>query len=113
MRALYVHSARDVQVSDGLLTLHQEYNILAILAIPGRDIKFRVLSDDGRTPILADSRMFTTSGQPVPETWTCTVSQDGIVELGPPEWLEPDFWERFFDRDPGAVDAFYRYVRLD
>jgi len=94
----------------GWLTLHREYLVLAILALPGRTIRFRVLSDDGRTPILADSSLFAAPVQPLPATWAGTVTEDGVVELGPQRWLEPGFWERFFDRDPVAVEVFSQEV---
>jgi hypothetical protein len=92
------------------LTLHREYLVLAILALPGRSIKFRVLSDDGRTPILADSSLFAAPAQPLPESWAGTVTQDGVLELGPRPWLETGFWERFFDHEPDAVQGFHREV---
>ena len=90
----------------GWLTLHREYLLLAVLALPGRSVKFRVLSDDGRTPILADSTLFAAPIRPLPDTWAAAVTEGGVVEIGPISWLEPGFWERFFDGEPPAVEAF-------
>jgi hypothetical protein len=107
MKALCLGLGDDAALlKGGWLTLHREYDVLAILASPGRTIEFRVLADDGRTPILADSRLFAATAQPVPGSWVCTVSEDGVVELGPSAWLEEGFWERYFDGDPDAVECF-------
>lgn len=107
MKALCVSLGDGRSGTANWLTLHREYAVLEILALPGRRIEFRVLADDGRTPILADSALFAVNDQPVPATWVCRVSQDGFVELGPRAWLEPEgFWERFFDGEPAAVESF-------
>jgi hypothetical protein len=94
----------------GWLTVHREYIVLAILALPGRSIKFRVLADDGHTPILADSSLFAALVQPLPGTWAATVTEGGVVKLGPQRWLEPGFWEHFFDGDPVAVEVYRQEV---
>ncbi len=106
MKAICVSLGNEAPAKGGWLSLHREYDILAILALPGRSIKFRVLSDDGRTPMLADSDLFLAAGQPLPKSWVCSVTEDGVVELGPKDWLQPGFWERFFDHDPEAVKSF-------
>jgi hypothetical protein len=110
MKALCV-SVGNVPGAGGWLTVHREYDVLGILALPGRSIKFRVLADDGITPILADSALFAASATSLPRSWVCTVAQDGVVEMGPKEWLEPGFWERFFDQEPDAVESFHRAIQ--
>jgi hypothetical protein len=91
MKVLCVSWGDPTSNKEGWLTLHREYSVLAILALPGRSIKFRLLSDDGRTPILADSSLFAASDQPLPEAWVGKVTQDGVVELGPKQSLRPGF----------------------
>jgi hypothetical protein len=110
MKAVCVSLGEGAPNRGAWLTLHREYQVLAILGIPGRSIKFRVLSDDGHTPILADSTLFAASDQSLPRSWVCAVTQDGVVELAPKKWLEPGFWERFFDRDQQALEAFQQEV---
>jgi hypothetical protein len=95
--------------SDGWLTVGRDYVVLTILALPGSGgVRLRVLADDGRTPILADSGLFAAENEPLPNSWVGPVTQRGALQLGPAAWLESGFWERFFDRDPAAVDAFHR-----
>jgi hypothetical protein len=96
---------------DGWLTLHREYQVLEVLAQPGRSIKFRVMSDKGRVPILVESTKFAAVAQPLPRTWSMRVSQDGLVERAPARWLEVGYWEKFFDRDPEAVAIFHEEVQ--
>jgi hypothetical protein len=38
------------------------------------------------------------------------IREGGVVELGPPSWLEPGFWERYFDRDPDTISQFQREI---
>lgn len=88
----------------------REYPVLAAQAHSGRRAKLRILADDG-TPTLFDAAMFTASEMAIPGTWVMRVREGGIVDLGPAAWLEPGFWERYFDRERSAVDLFDAEVR--
>ena len=91
---------------EGWLTVDSEYLVLAMTIVPADSVEFRVLADDGHTPILADSRLFSAVAQPLPVTWQCSVSPDGTVRIASPEFLEHGYWERFFDGDRHAVATF-------
>jgi hypothetical protein len=97
--------------SDPWLTLNREYLVLSILVANTGPAKFRVLADDNRTPILVESNMFAAILQPLPHAWAVTLKEDGVLELGPPRWLTPGFWERYFDGESDAVRAFQEDVR--
>jgi hypothetical protein len=90
------------------LTINHEYLVLSILALPEKTILFRVMADDTRTPILAESSLFAAASQPLPDNWVVAVREGGVVELGPRDWLDTGFWERFFDREPEAEEIFRR-----
>jgi hypothetical protein len=96
----------DSRDKDSWLTLNQEYQVLSVLMTPRGPAKFRVVADDGRTPILADSTLFAMSSQKLPQSWVFAVREGGVVALGPPQWLETGFWERYFDGDADAVRKF-------
>lgn len=94
------------------LTLNHEYVVLSILMTYKGPAKLRVMADDNQTPILAEATMFTAISQPVPRTWLATIREGGILELGPPRWLELRFWERYFNGEPEAVAAFRDEAQL-
>ena len=105
MRVLCV-SLEANRKTDPWLTLNREYLVLSILVVPGRVTKLRVLTDDNRTPILADAAMFAATSEPLPPNWVATIREGGVLELGPRRWLQLGFWEQYFDGDLNAVATF-------
>ena len=91
---------------DPWLTLNREYQVLSVLMTSKGPVKLRIIADDGRMPILADASLFAMSSQSVSPSWSLVIREGGVVELGPSSWLEPGFWERYFDRDPDALSEF-------
>lgn len=113
MKALCVTLAGDGDY-DPWLTLNREYRIFSVLMTSKGPAKLRVIADDGRTPILADASLFAMSSQPVPPSWSLIIREGGVVEFGPASWLEPGFWERYFDRDADAFSEFEeQIIRID
>lgn len=105
MKALCVTLA-DRGDSDSWLTINHEYMVLSVLMAPRGPAKLRIVGDDGRTPILVEASRFAMTPQQLPSSWACAIREGGVVELGPPSWLEPGFWERYFDGDSDAVQHF-------
>jgi hypothetical protein len=99
------------RTSDPWLTINREYLVLSILVTPKGPAKLRILSDNNRTPILVDATMFSGRSQPLPSTWVATIREGGSLEIGPANWLELGFWERYFDGDADAVAAFQNEVQ--
>jgi hypothetical protein len=95
---------------DHWLTLNREYQVLSVLISPKGPAKLRAIADDGKTPILVDASLFAMSSQPLPPSWVLAIREGGVVELGPPSWLEPGFWERYFDRDPDTISQFQKEI---
>lgn len=95
---------------DSWLTLNREYDVLSVLMPPKGPVKLRIIADDGRTPILAEASLFAMSSQPVSPSWSLVIREGGVVELGPSSWLEPGFWERYFDRDADALSEFEEQI---
>lgn len=85
--------------------LDLEYDVLSILVESGRGAKFRIRTDDG-TPALFDAAMFAAAADKIPRNWVMSVREGGLVSFGPARWLQPGFWERYFDGDPEAVAVF-------
>lgn len=108
MKALCVKTADGSR--DSWLTLNREYQVLSVLMTPKGPAKLRIVADDGRTPILADSPLFAMSSQPIPRSWVLAIMEGGVAEIGPRSWLEPGFWERYFDSDADAISQFQKEV---
>jgi hypothetical protein len=109
VKALCVKVA-DASCQDSWLTLNREYQVLSLLMAPGDPAKLRIIADDGMTPILADASLFAMISQPLPPSWVLAIREGGVAELGPPSWLEPGFWERYFDRDADAISQFQEEI---
>ncbi|MFE9751444.1 hypothetical protein ACFYOT_41605 [Saccharothrix saharensis] len=68
--------------------------------------------DDDRGAMLLDSRMFVTVDTRIPANWVCVIDERGGLRLGPATWLEPGFWESYYDGNPAAVATFDRELAV-
>ncbi|OGO16649.1 MAG: hypothetical protein A2Z14_09820 [Chloroflexi bacterium RBG_16_48_8] len=91
---------------DTWLTIGKAYHVLSITATPERGINFRIISDDGRTPILADSRQFRVISGKIPSCWVANLAENGFIELAPRKWIRSGFWEDFFNGMQEALNDF-------
>jgi hypothetical protein len=88
------------------LTVGREYVVLEIVARPGRDVLFRVATDQSGSPGLWDSRLFRTVATDMPASWSAALDDNGVVTIGPESWQRVGFWEAYFDGDPEAVRVY-------
>lgn len=89
------------------LTIGREYDVLEIVAYPGREVLLRISGDDGAGgPGLWDSRLFATTSASLPTSWVASIDADGTMRMGPGAWHRYGFWEAYFDGDPRAVSDF-------
>lgn len=95
----------------GWLRTDQEYDVLEVYAYPGGRVELRLAADDTGTPALFDSSMFMTVDSMLPAGWQAMLEEGGVLRLGPSEWMEPGFWEAYFDGAPPALEAFKRGAR--
>jgi hypothetical protein len=94
--------------SAGWLTLGREYEVLALSMAPGGGVHLRIVGDDGEVPALHVSDQFVVVDPQVPRSWIVAISDLGALTLAPRAWLEPGFWERYFDGEASAIEAFHR-----
>lgn len=87
------------------VTVDVEYMVVSVLAEPDRRVQIQVVADDGRSLAWFDSTNFMTLDGAMPESWTASIGEGGVLELAPTAWLTPGFWEAYYDGDPAAVDA--------
>lgn len=92
------------------LQIDREYEVLEIYAYPEGRVELRLVSNEAGTPALFDSSLFMTVDSTLPETWVARLEEGGILRLGPSEWMEPGFWEAYFDREPAALEAYKRWL---
>lgn len=65
------------------LTVGREYDVLEILAEPGREVLFRIATDESGAPGLWDSRLFKSVDMRVPTSWSAGLQADGSLILAP------------------------------
>jgi hypothetical protein len=94
------------QKTEGWITVGQEYDVLTMYIEPADEFLVRVIADDGFTPALFPADLFEITDGTVPPNWIVVRDRNGIFRFSPQAWLEPGFWERFFDRDPLSIEIF-------
>jgi hypothetical protein len=92
------------------LTIGKDYLVLEVVA-ERSETKFRVISDDAGTPILARSSQFEIISEVIPKCWVET-SGPGSLTFSPAAFQETGFWERYFDGDKAARLEFVSVVKL-
>lgn len=81
------------------LTAKKVYSVLEVSG------GFLRVIDDGGAPALVPSARWEIKAQPIANGWHMDL-RDGDVSLGPAPFLEVGFFERLFDRDRAAGEAF-------
>ncbi len=89
-------------------SLEKSYFVLEITIVRNVEVEFRIETESG-SPVYRPSDDFELIDPRIGESWTFE-ARPGIVTIGPPEFLEKEFWVRYFDDDLGAA-AVYRDVR--
>lgn len=89
-----------------------EYAVLTVMALPEGTTWVRIYVDDERGAMLLDSRMFVTVDTSIPANWVSAIDDRGALRLGPATWLEPGYWESYYDGDPSAVTTFHRELEV-
>ena len=90
--------------SSSWLTTGNVYHVLEIYIERG-SIDFRILGDEKFTPALHPAGQFELVSGKIPSCWETKFLSNSFV-LGPREWLEIGFWERFFDGEAEARKIF-------
>ncbi|GAB2191562.1 hypothetical protein MAH1_31750 [Sessilibacter sp. MAH1] len=101
----------DAQTGESLknsswLTVGKEYHVLSVFIADSQPAEYRLLSDDGRTPGMYKADQFELVNKKLPSSWVANYEAESYFELAPKLWVEPGFWESYFDGEPDAVDVF-------
>ncbi len=93
------------------LKVERDYHVLEIYIYKDGKIDIRLISDQNGTPAIFPLSDFQIVCRKVYEGWSFEFFTDGAICLGPISWLESNFWEKYFDDDPRAVNIFDNEVK--
>ena len=93
------------------LSVGKVYLVLEVL-VSGRDyIKFRLVSDDNKTPAFHDFSQFELVSGAIPKCWIATFEPGQQFCLSPSIFAQRGFWDRYFDGDDETRRAFDEVLR--
>jgi hypothetical protein len=92
------------------LTIGKEYLVLEVVVDEQGGNRFRVVSDDAGTPILARSSEFEAVSDTIPKCRVATFMPNSLFFS--PAAFRGDFWERYFDGDAAVRNEFSEVVKL-
>jgi hypothetical protein len=92
------------------LTIGKEYLVLEVFVDEQTGSRFRVISDDAGTPILARSAEFEAVSDAIPTSWVATFGPNWLAFS--PSAFRGDFWVRYFDGDNAARSEFNEAVKM-
>ena len=111
VRCIRLLNARGEPVrTSGWLTIGKEYVVLEVVVDEQAGSRFRVISDDADTPVLAQSSQFEAVSDTIPKCWVATFGPNWLA-FSPPAFLG-GFWVRYFDGDSAARNEFNEVVKL-
>ncbi len=87
------------------LTTGVVYHVLEIVS-DREGTKFRILGDEKNTPAYQLASQFEIVTNSIPKCWVVTFADHNFLMCAPAAWRENGFWDRFFDRDPAAINLF-------
>ena len=96
--------------TSGWLTIGKEYLVLEVFVDEQGGSRFRIISDDADSAILALSSQFEAVSETIPKCWVVTFTANWL--LFSPAAFQGDFWERYFDGDAAARNDLNEVVKL-
>ncbi len=66
----------------------------------------RLIGDSANEVALFSIDGFEVVSECLVPAWVANWTADGFFQLAPEAWLDAQFWERFYDRDPDAIQTF-------
>jgi hypothetical protein len=94
--------------TDGWLRVGQEYRVLELDDTLSQGVLLRLAGTAEETPALFPFQLFEVTDGTLPPSWVIATHASSRLLLTPRAWLEPRFWERFFDKDVDAIAIFQR-----
>jgi hypothetical protein len=106
MKVLHIGSPG--RTPDSWLKDGETYTVLAIHSNK-QGIEYRIMAGDPPIPALHSARLFKVVSNHLPSSWVVNIDDDErFMEIAPEPWIASGFWEKFFDNDSDAINAFER-----
>lgn len=106
LRCVVMRRSRTERSGGSGLTVGKLYDALE-LEVSSSFIRVRVVDDDGQpTQWMFDG--FELVDSQVPSTWHASLTEDGVLTLGPQAWQDEGFWWAYFDDQADAIANFER-----
>ena len=90
----------------GWLKEEKIYEVLTIEQYCSDSAGYRIESEDSSQPVVFETSYFDIVETSIPGSWIVLGVAGATIELGPPCFGQKDFWERFFDREPEALEMY-------
>jgi hypothetical protein len=100
-----------MQAQSPWLTIHKVYLVLSIIFDVHHRWLLRLVGDEPNGVALFGLEEFDVVTPGISPTWIVRWEGNGSFSLEPEPWGQPGFWERYYDRDPKAVEAFKEEYR--
>jgi hypothetical protein len=94
------------QEQSSWLTLGKTYYVLEVVQDVHRRWLLRLVGDTHPGVGLFPLRQFEILSSRIPNTWIVSWNKEGVFELTTKPWSQPDFWERFYNHESGAIRIF-------
>lgn len=108
-----VEAVATVNQPDSEGSCHPGISPGVVYAVVGIDQdNYRVINDR-KEPVLYQKFLFRVVDDGIPQHWVRRDYEDGEYYIDPPEFSALNFYEKYFDREPGAVTTFNRYLALN
>ena len=107
VRCIKLFDARGApQSTSSWLTIDKVYDVLTLEFDRNGQWLVRVVGDGKSGVALFPFESFVVASPTLPLSWIAWWNIEGSFQLAPERWTKPDFWERFYDREPDAVSIF-------
>ncbi len=108
---IYNEIKKQYQDSSPWLTIGKEYVVLSI-EVRENIIYYLLVSDSNNQPGMHNAVQFEIISGKIPRNWIIEKGSSVIFTLGPEAWWGKNFWEKFHDVDPEALETYKREARI-
>lgn len=112
-RNIYNENIKQYEDINPWITIGKEYVVLEVEIYPGKDILYRLISDQSdESPALFNAKQFDIVSGQLCSSWRMSLLSGGILNLGPASWESIGFWEKCYDGDVAALEVYKHEVEL-